>query len=279
MRPILLVILLTSWSAARADTTVGGGATRPVAPASCATPAWQAEVARTPKTVAGVQKLTTRFDFVAGAASDDACRVALFKIYYRYYRGVQEKLADDIMHPPSERELKRVGWGYVISEGGNFVDDNSDWLPRHVGPRLPLPWREYITMHTADAKEGFAEDASLLITWTGLRERIVRWDAFLARHPDFELNDTIREERDMYLSVLLVGMDNAHAFGEDDVLQKDVRVEIEAYLADKQAARKELVREYYDMLKQRGFRGAEEAQAWLEKRKQKSMLGREPPRN
>jgi hypothetical protein len=101
-------------------------------------------VACTPKSVAGIERLTRRIDAAAGTVAGDACRVALFRVYFECYQATQQQLRDGIAAVGGDRRKERVlerlrsrvGWQAVESEDGLHVTGKGDRLVRHVGRRL-----------------------------------------------------------------------------------------------------------------------------------------------
>ena len=257
-----LVVVAALALPARADTTAGA--------APCRTAAWQAEVRRAPSTVAGIERLTNRFDFVAGTVADDACRGALFDIYFEKYHLTMSTLGEHIgiseaaQRPALTKSLPRVGWQVLNGDEGPYVTEQTDWLLRRVGARLPADWRDYLGLELIEHNEPFTDRKSLLIPRPALRERLLRWDDFLARHHlQSPLVNWAQSWRDGELTALVCGVDGAPIF-VDGRLRDGVRAEIEAYLADPRAQRKDVVRQWRELLVQHDFRQFPEADAWIE---------------
>jgi len=236
-------------------------------------------------TVAALRAQTDRLRAQLAAVPDEACRGALFSVYWDYYGAVQGALADAVQGDDSAakeravRSLRLVGWRVSASEAGDYVTEERDWLPRVLGPSLPPVWHEFITLRIGDTiRGGLTEDAGLKIGWDTLRQRIERWDDFLARYPGFVWREGVAESNRDALRILLRGVDNSPVFDSDGALRPEVRKELEAYAANPRAAKRTLVRSYLALLKKAGWKESDEAAAYLDKQGLATMMGVEPPR-
>ena len=248
------------------DTAVGNAAA-PVCPDATG---FAAALAKAPRIVAGVHAQAVALDKFLERAPNDACRVQLFDRYWSFYGDVQEALAtklEPLSAAARDKKLRALGpltWCYHDSEAGAFVSDCGDWLLAQPGKRLPAEYRDYLRLRLDDSAHGFTEDEGLLISWTELRQRLRRWEDFARRHPRFERGDELRGYLDLYLATLTAGTDNSPAFDRDtSQLVPAVRTELEAYAADPQARRGQIVREYLQLLRKSGFKRSDDVAEFI----------------
>ena len=73
-------------------------------------------------------------------------------------------------------------------------------------------YKEYTEREKTEHKEGFSIDMALTITWEKLGERIIFWERFMMKYPDFTERDTISRNLYLYIYVFFYGLDNSWAF-------------------------------------------------------------------
>jgi hypothetical protein len=269
MRSAVLFVLVITWNFAHADTTPPPAAA-PAAPSipGCPTAALDAALTKAKPGPSALPALAATTDRLIARAPNDACRWALFNAYWDRYGAVQQKLAERCDRTEDTTKLMRpvapLGWTYRRSEAGGMVGDGNMWLLDHAGAHLTPAQRAYLTLRLRDDAEDFIEDEGLLITWKQLRERVRRWEDFDRRHPDFVEHEQVEQAATVYLRYLLIGGDNTPTFDrESDTLLPEVRVELEAYIADPHARRADSVRSWYAMVKRNGFKHSDEATEYL----------------
>lgn len=256
-----------------------------VAPVACAAPQLGTELGATTSSPAEVLRLAPRVRALLGEAPDDACRNELAKQFYEFYgkalSSANEQLeaaSTDAKRKQLTRALHAVGWTINASEAGDYVTESKPWLPKALGPQLPKLWREYLSYSIGDRIAGLSEDAGLRISWQQLRARIRRWEDFAARYPDFPLTAGVREDNDTVFRIFLSGIDNTPAFDAEGKLEPELKKELEAYAADRKAARRAIVRGYLEVLAKHGGARSDASDAYLKKHKLPTMMGIEPPR-
>jgi hypothetical protein len=195
----------------------------------------------------------------------DPCNVPRFERFRRFYLDVRRELSESLATAPEPvwvKELAAVGWRLADSEDGKTVSFDHDWLVERLGAKLPPLDREYWTLRGQGAAEGLVADGGLVISFRALRERIRRWERFLAAHPESTYAADVRRELSTDLAILLGGLDNSPVFDDAGVLSSEVRREIEAYLADAEALDRARVRGYYELLRQNRFRDSAAARRY-----------------
>lgn len=172
-------------------------------------------------------------------------------------------------------------WHRRETEGSYYVGETGTWLRSRFGRLLPPSWNEYLRQREIEIKEGFSEDAGLLISWEQLRLRITFWETFLARYPDFPLKGgEIATYLDIYIRTFLTGTDNSRIERDyqDLTLRDEVRKAYDDFLRKNRGSRYySVVKGYYDILKKENFRVGREARSFLQANGVKSMHAVQPP--
>lgn len=276
--PIFVAAIITALA-------TGDAHAEPAAPAACTAPQLAAELGAAPSTPAELARLAPRVRALITEAPDDACRNDLAKTFYELYSKALSSANDQLEAASTEakrkqlaRALRSVGWTINASEAGDYVTESKPWLPNALGPQLPKLWREYLSYSIGDRIAGLSEDAGLRISWQQLRARIRRWEDFAARYPDFPLTAGVREDNDTVFRIFVSGIDNTPAFDAEGKLEPELKKELEAYAADRKAARRTIVRGYLEVLAKHGDARSDASDAYLKKHKLPTMMGIEPPR-
>lgn len=113
--------------------------------------------------------------------------------------------------------------GFLIqeSEGMPYISADPDYLLRNLKNYLSEPLKSYLSQQTLESKQGFIEDAGLVIPLQTLSDRIIWKETFLEKHPDFIFRKEIKENYSQELRVLLTGIDNTPAFDFETKQYKD----------------------------------------------------------
>lgn len=179
-----------------------------------------------------------------------------------------------------QARLSRVGWALRVTEGSYYVGEAGAWWRSRFGPLLPRSWDGYFHQREVEIREGFSEDAGLLISWERLRQRITFWEGFIRRHPHFPANEEVSSYLDIYIRTFLTGVDNSRIERDfdDPTLRTEVKIAYEAFLRNNKGSKYyDIVKGYYEVLKRNNFRVTREAKAFLESKRVKTMLAVQPP--
>jgi len=104
-----------------------------------------------------------------------------------------------------------------------FFSGEGDWYPAPdpafvsgVAARLPLgELGEWVTFWAAETPQRIADDASLLIGWDDLRQRVGRWEGFARAHPELpETQVEVLPHMANLVAVYVFGIPNTHAYDE-----------------------------------------------------------------
>jgi hypothetical protein len=227
-----------------------------------------------------LDELARAWSGVEARCSDELFPAAL-RTFFEIEAGVGEKLVGGEVDRPLDQatrsRLEEYGLRVRESEAGNHLVDDGTWLLRRLGGSLSPAWREYIERSGAERREGFSEDAALLIDWEALRKRIAAWEGFETRYPRFALHDDICERLDLYVRVFLTGMDNSR-IDDRGIVRGEVRRAWTRFLREQSESRYHAaLKRYEQALRRRRYRLNPEADAVLAKAHLGTMLGVQPP--
>jgi len=106
-------------------------------------------------------------------------------------------------------KLKTNGFKIYMSEGDYYIGQDLDfiakWFYAYVSPQM----REYLNQLNKENKQGFSDDAELIIDPVQFASRTVWWEKFAAKYPHFIESGNATENWKSYLGSLLLGMDNS----------------------------------------------------------------------
>jgi hypothetical protein len=218
---------------------------------------------------------------------EDKCREELLFIFRQYYLNCLRKYNDTIdslgINETNENKMNKslftIGWCVKSTEGSYYIGESAGWFGTKFQEVLTEPYKEYLHFRSKEIREGFSEDAGLLISWDQLRYRIITWESFLNKYPTFPEKQSIQAYLDIYIRVFLSGMDNSRIHDcQDMTLDKDVRAAYEKFIRENKASKYyELVKDYYEMIKRNNFIVPKNVDEYLKNKGYKSYLATQPP--
>jgi hypothetical protein len=158
-------------------------------------------------------------------------------------------------------------WTYRGEGGAHFYLDESA-LQNTFGRFLTEEAQGYLHLTTLEQTSPTGADASLMISWDELAERLARTDRFLAMYPDAVAHDLVRIRYLWYLRWYLRGSDNTSVFVHGSrVLEPRVRQSYERYIVKYGATLSgELIRGYLEVLRANDYRDGDIAVEYLRKK-------------
>lgn len=119
---------------------------------------------------------------------------------------------------PAVADLKRYrdcGIWFSWGEGDWYAAPDTAFVSA-VASKLPLgELGAWVTFWAAETPQRVAEDASLVIGWDDLRQRIARWEAFLRAHPELpETQVEVRPHVANLVAIYVFGIDNTRAYDD-----------------------------------------------------------------
>jgi hypothetical protein len=119
---------------------------------------------------------------------------------------------------PAVAELARFracGIWFSYGEGDWYAAPDPTFVTDIAG-RLPLgELAEWVTFWAAETPQRIADDASLVIGWDDLRQRIARWETFGRAHPELpETQVEVLPHVANLVAIYVFGIDNSRAYDE-----------------------------------------------------------------
>ena len=219
-------------------------------------------------------------------AQSDRCKEELLFLFREYYfaslakcnEKIDQLKIDETSKDNLNKSLAKVGWTIKMSEGNYYLGESPTWFATEFKEILTATYREYFRLRSQEIREGFSEDAGLLISWEQLRKRIITWENFLHQYPDFVEKANIQPYLADYLSTYLGGMDNTRIYGKKMALKKEVKVSYENFIKKNKSSKyHSIVKEFYEMIKKNGYIVPKNYETFLDKKNFKTLLGVQPP--
>jgi hypothetical protein len=176
--------------------------------------------------------------------------------------------------------LTACGIDILTTEGMYYLDVIPDFFYKNFKNRVSQSLREYLNIRKDELKEGFSEDAGLLISFDDLYKRVKRWEAYINKYPQSIYIQDANSYYTTYLETLMTGMDNTSAFdyGENEsVLNAEVKSLYEKIMEeDTESPTTKIITSYYNFLARHDFKQNDSIQNFLEANKLNGMLGVQP---
>lgn len=183
------------------------------------------------------------------------------KLYDEY-----SNLVDKIENNISDNEVKSFkkcldycGLQLISGEGMLYITETNYYLYKLFKGKVSYQLDQYLSMRSLELRQGFADDAALMISYEELYERIISNEDFLTKYPDFFLKKEIEENQKLYLSTLLTGIENTPVFDYDNqVLLPEIKSLYEAIIAKNEYRKSTgIITNYYNLLKENEFKQTE----------------------
>jgi hypothetical protein len=192
----------------------------------------------------------------------DKCRDELISAYRDYYL---ENMVSYVMKIPSDlteksaakldKELAKAGWRTAMTEGAYYVAQAGGWMEIALKEILTPAYKDFLEQESKENREGFADDAGLVISWEQLRVRIIEKEALLKKHPDFIENQLSQDHLTDAVGAFLGGLPNTPIYDfETKALLKDVKIAYEKFIKENKTSKYyTIVNDFYEMLRKNKF--------------------------
>jgi len=166
----------------------------------------------------------------------------------------------------------------MSSEGMYYLDVMPDYFYINFRDLVSAGVAQYLSIRKDELKQGFSEDAGMLITFGELYQRVKRWEEFLDKFPNTVYTADADYYYQTYLATLLTGMDNSRVFdSENSVLLPEIKQLYEKIIKeDPQSRCGKIISSYYSLLKSHNFKDNNGIDDFLKANKLSSMLGVQP---
>jgi len=187
---------------------------------------------------------------------------------YNKYPIIIEKLdsnKDDKEVKAFKQSLALCGLSLQMVEGSYYVDLLPDYIFNIFKGKGTKALNEYLLIQQLELKEGYAEDGGMYISFDDLYKRIVLYEDFMAKFPDFYLNSDLTFRYTGYLSTLLTGMYNTPVFDYESLeLLPELKVLYEKVSANTDSRNStKIIKEYYLLLSKNSFKQLENTDDFL----------------
>jgi len=197
------------------------------------------------------------------------------------YNTLSNQLDNDVNSPELlafKQNLKYGGFEIFATEGIYYIDVSSDFYYNNFNNRVSNSMKEFLRIRMEELKQGFSEDAEMLITFDDLYKRVKTWENFLNRYPDALFIEDANYFYSMYLSTLLTGMDNSQIFNyASNSLLPEIKLLYEKIIQeDKDSKTSRIISSYYSLLEQHNFKTNDDINKFLEENNLSTMLAVQP---
>jgi hypothetical protein len=114
-----------------------------------------------------------------------------------------------------EKVLIADGFKLSSSEGSVYIDSNPDVISNFFMDYLSSAGKQFYSHYAAELNRPYAEDGGIIISLNDIGDRLLFWDDFSAKHPDYVFTSAANNYKSAYLDALLLGMDNTSAYDYD----------------------------------------------------------------
>jgi len=190
---------------------------------------------------------------------------------------IENKIADPEINE-FKKALDMCGLTLLVSEGDYYVDARYDYFSELFKDRVSPALNDYLQIRRKELKEGFSEDAGLLISFNQLYERVVTWENFNTKYPDFFDKTDSQFYYKSYLSTLITGLDNSQPFDDKtgELIPELKRLYQKIISRDDSLNSTRVIKDYYGFLKASDFKEPKNLDKFLKVNDLYSMIGVQP---
>jgi len=207
--------------------------------------------------------------YVLFSSAFDKAIASLNDSLYSQYKELVDKLeknTQDAQIQDFKKSINACGADLLTTEGSFYIGERFDYLYNLFKGNVSPALENYLKIRSNELKTGFSEDAGLMISWEDLYSRVINWEDFIGKYPDFFLNEQAEFEYKNYLITLLSGMDNTPVFDfETYELTPEVKILYQKIISENRDRKStKIISEYYNLLKINGFKQPEDFQRFFD---------------
>lgn len=163
--------------------------------------------------------------------------------------------------------LQKNGFDLNQTEGYVYTEVSYKFQKKYVFDRLSPAMQSYFIQTQKEITEGTASDGGLIVEPKVLAERVVFWEEFLKKYPNFRWNIEATSSTGWFTDMLLNGLDNTPAFDYETKMLNVSYQQAYRFLMDNKAETqaKKILAEYYPILSQNKMKDSPQAQAYRAK--------------
>lgn len=169
------------------------------------------------------------------------------------YKGITIDGYSDIPEkkiPEIKKYVKSIGLRLMWMEGCYYLEEDTKFAINKFGKFLSLPWKEYLALRVKE-RNVFLNDGAIAMPWDELRHRIVYWENFINKFPDFAENNEIKAKLADYLEWYISGR---YGYGAGNRIMPELKKSYENFLTyNKSSKFYPIVNNWYSLLKKNKF--------------------------
>lgn len=212
-------------------------------------------------------------------ASDSITRDSMFVVFNDFYNRLagsylenNESVSSKLENSPATEVIDQLKsslqpYGILLksAEGNYYLEPQSEYLLQNFGTLLSMAYREFLSLESKEQNGRFAVDGKILIPSDSLTSRIVTWESFMTRYPDFISMKLVQDQYAQYMGAYLAGMDNSRIFdAETNHLTDSSKVSFETFIVNYPGSKSaEVVKTYLDLLKSTNFNYTDRVDSFL----------------
>ena len=210
------------------------------------------------------------------SSSDSIVSDSMFVSFYDFYTRLADiyiesneqvalQLANNKSHALLSSNFASRGLKLVSDRELFSLARQNSYLLKEFGPRLSASFREFLTISIKEQNIPFQKNGKIVIPSDSLASRILTWENFMGRYPDFIELRLAQDEYTQYLGAYLSGTDNARAFNSNtSQLQDSLKLSLESFVLNNPESKSaNLVKDYLEMLKGTNFNYTEKVDSFL----------------
>jgi hypothetical protein len=183
-------------------------------------------------------------------------------VNFPFFRTGGDAYVKDVAMPEQIREILIDNGLHIYQDTGHYyLYIEPDFLLKQFRSYVLSATQEYLKEDSVNDREGFTYDMALTISWKRLGERVIFWDKFLKKYPDFIRKYAAKDALCLYLMVFLRGTDNTRPFDYIDEVRKVYEEYINDYYPEFASA--VLIHKYYEVLQRNDFEENDEVMSFL----------------
>lgn len=174
--------------------------------------------------------------------------------------------------------LSSCGIDIFSSEGMYYLDVIPDFFYTNFKNRVSEGVAEYLNIRKDELRQGFSEDAGMLISFKELYERVKRWENFNNKYPKTVFRKEANSYYVTYLQTLMTGMDNSRIFDFDkNILLPEIKTLYKSIMKESpDSPTTKIISSYYTFLSRHNFKENDSIQIFLKTNDLSTMLAVQP---
>jgi len=118
-----------------------------------------------------------------------------------------------------ENKVKSYGYRLEFPEGMICIGYDRSYISKHFYDFVSPTMKSYLERLNKDNEDKFAGDAAIMISEKEYVERLIWYENFEKKNPDFPYKDRVKATRQQLFSFFLTGMDNTPVkdYGSDEI--------------------------------------------------------------